>query len=116
MRKTVGLVAMLSLAQSVSRGGAGAPLQKATQHSAGQQHSISVSLLTGKMGLFGRKDTLQGKSLSRRGKNPPDGGDEKPWQRFPAYVHSHHASFPRTNISGCYIGNDKTTSPTANNF
>lgn len=57
--ETAGLVALLSLAQSVSRGHTGALLQKATQQSAALLHSTSVSTLTGTMGLF-RKGTLQG--------------------------------------------------------
>lgn len=77
--ETAGLVARLSLAQSVSRGHAGARLQKATQQSAGLLHSISACLLadTEDGGCFGRKDTLQGTGLSRGGKNPPDGRDEE---------------------------------------
>lgn len=51
-RETVVLVAVLSLAQSFGRGHAGALLQKAAQQSAGLLHSISVSSLTEKTGLF----------------------------------------------------------------
>ena len=59
----------------VSRGHAGARLQKATQQSPGLPHSISVSLLTVKTRLFWNKGHTAGHRPQQGRRSPPDGRD-----------------------------------------